>query len=82
METGPESMPVFNDSTITPSQKQAIIRYVTQTRNEGNPGGFSLGRVGPITEGLVAWLAGAAALVFAAMWIAAKKRGGGETSEK
>jgi ubiquinol-cytochrome c reductase cytochrome c subunit len=82
MLTGPESMPVFSDGTITPDQKRAIIRYVTQTRSEGNPGGFSLGRVGPLTEGLIAWLGGAAALVFAAMWIAARKRGGGETSEK
>lgn len=73
MLTGPESMPVFNDNTITPSEKRAIIRYITQTRTEKNPGGFSLGRVGPVTEGLVAWLGGIAALVFAAMWIAAKK---------
>ena len=72
MQTGPESMPVFNDSMITPSQKRALIRYITQTRTEKNPGGFSLGRVGPVTEGLVAFLAGIAALVFAAMWIAAK----------
>jgi ubiquinol-cytochrome c reductase cytochrome c subunit len=75
MQTGPESMPVFNDSTITPSEKRAIIRYVTQTRSEPNPGGFSLGRIGPVTEGLVAWLAGIAALVFAALWIGAKKPG-------
>ena len=74
MLTGPESMPVFNDTTIKPDEKRAIIRYVTQTRKEPNPGGFSLGRVGPVTEGLVIWLGGIAALVFAAMWIAAKKR--------
>ena len=73
MQTGPESMPVFNDNTVTPSQKRAIIRYVRQTSTEKNPGGFSLGRVGPVTEGLVAFFAGIAALVFAAMWIAAKK---------
>jgi ubiquinol-cytochrome c reductase cytochrome c subunit len=82
MQTGPESMPVFSDSTITPSEKRAIIRYVTQTRSEPNPGGFSLGRVGPVTEGLVAFLGGIAALVFAAMWIAAKKRGHEETPEQ
>ena len=82
MQTGPESMPVFNDNTITPSEKRAIIRYITQTRSEPNPGGFSLGRIGPVTEGLVAWLAGIAALVFAALWITIKKRGREETSEK
>jgi ubiquinol-cytochrome c reductase cytochrome c subunit len=74
MLTGPEAMPVFNDSTITPAEKRDIIAYVTQTRSEPNPGGFSLGRVGPVTEGLVAWLGGMGALVFAAMWITAKRR--------
>ncbi len=74
MLTGPEAMPVFNDSTLTPSDKRDIIAYVTQTRAEVNPGGFSLGRVGPTTEGLVAWLGGIGALVLAAMWITAKRR--------
>jgi ubiquinol-cytochrome c reductase cytochrome c subunit len=74
MLTGPEAMPVFNDTTITPSQKRDIVAYVTQARAEPNPGGFSLGRVGPVTEGLVAWLGGIGALVLAAWWIAAKRR--------
>jgi ubiquinol-cytochrome c reductase cytochrome c subunit len=74
MLTGPEAMPVFSDGTITPSEKRDIIAYVTQTRSEANPGGFSLGSIGPVTEGLVAWLGGIVALVFAAMWITAKRR--------
>lgn len=74
MLTGPEAMPVFNDSTLTPSDKRDIIAYVTQSRTEPNPGGFSLGRIGPTTEGLVAWLGGIVALVLAAMWITAKRR--------
>ncbi len=82
MLTGPEAMPVFNDSTLSPSAKRDIIAYVTQTRAEANPGGFSLGRIGPTTEGLVAWLGGIGALVLAAMWITAKRREGrtGETT--
>jgi len=74
MQTGPEAMPVFNDGTITPSQKRDIIAYVTQTRSEPNPGGFSLGRIGPVTEGLVAWIGGIGALILASMWITAKRR--------
>ena len=58
MLTGPEAMPVFNDTTITPQEKRDIIAYVTQTRSEPNPGGFSLGRVGPVTEGLVGLVLG------------------------
>jgi ubiquinol-cytochrome c reductase cytochrome c subunit len=74
MLTGPEAMPVFSNGTLTPQNKRDIIAYVTQTRAEANPGGFSLGRVGPTTEGLVAWLGGIGALVLAAMWITAKRR--------
>jgi ubiquinol-cytochrome c reductase cytochrome c subunit len=76
MLTGPEAMPVFNDSTLTPQNKRDIVAYVDQTRSEANPGGFSLGRVGPTTEGLVAWLGGIFALVLAAIWITAKRREG------
>jgi ubiquinol-cytochrome c reductase cytochrome c subunit len=75
MLTGPEAMPEFGDTTITPAQKRDIIAYVTTVRSEPNPGGFSLGRIGPVTEGLVAFLAGIGALVFAAMWITMKRRG-------
>ena len=72
MQTGPEAMPVFNDTTITPSEKRDIIAYVTETRTQPNPGGFSLGRVGPVTEGLVAFLGLLLFMVLAAMWITAK----------
>jgi ubiquinol-cytochrome c reductase cytochrome c subunit len=67
-------MPVFNDTTITPSEKRDIIAYVTATRAQPNPGGFSLGRIGPVTEGLVAFLGLLFFMVLAAMWITAKHR--------
>jgi ubiquinol-cytochrome c reductase cytochrome c subunit len=74
MLTGPEAMPVFNNTTITPNEKRDIIAYVTDTRVTPNPGGFSLGRVGPVTEGLVAFLGLLFFMVLAAMWITAKHR--------
>jgi ubiquinol-cytochrome c reductase cytochrome c subunit len=72
MLTGPEAMPVFNNTTITPQEKRDIIAYVTRTRSEPNPGGFSLGRVGPVTEGLVAFIGLLLFMVLAALWITAK----------
>ena len=72
MLTGPEAMPVFDDATLTPQNKRDIIAYVTQTRSEANPGGFSLGRIGPVTEGLVAFLGLLFFMVLAALWITAK----------
>jgi ubiquinol-cytochrome c reductase cytochrome c subunit len=73
MLTGPEAMPVFNDLTVTPQEKRAIIAYVTQVRAEPNPGGFSLGRIGPVTEGLVAFLGLLFFMVLSALWITAKQ---------
>jgi ubiquinol-cytochrome c reductase cytochrome c subunit len=75
MLTGPEAMPVFSDTTITPAQKRDIISYVTKLRAEPNPGGFSLGRIGPVTEGIVGFLGGIGVLIFFAMWITMKRRG-------
>jgi len=74
MLTGPEAMPVFGDGTITPAEKKDIIAYITATRAEANPGGFSLGRTGTVTEGLLGWVGGLGFLVLIAMWLTAKRR--------
>jgi ubiquinol-cytochrome c reductase cytochrome c subunit len=74
MLTGPEAMPVFSDGTVTPAEKKDIIAYITDTRAEANPGGFSLGRTGTVTEGLLAWLGGLGFLVLVALWLTAKRR--------
>jgi ubiquinol-cytochrome c reductase cytochrome c subunit len=72
MITGPESMPVFGDQQITPAQKLAIIDYIRTIKTEPNPGGAGLGRVGPVSETLVAWLVGIGGLVVVTMWIGSK----------
>jgi ubiquinol-cytochrome c reductase cytochrome c subunit len=74
MLTGPEAMPVFGDGAVTPSEKRDIIAYITQTNAQTNPGGLSLGRVGPVTEGLATFIGGIGLLVIAAVWIAGKRR--------
>jgi ubiquinol-cytochrome c reductase cytochrome c subunit len=74
MLTGPEAMPVFADGAVTPAEKKDIIAYIIDTRTEANPGGFSLGRTGTVTEGLLAWLGGLGFLVLIAMWLTAKRR--------
>jgi ubiquinol-cytochrome c reductase cytochrome c subunit len=74
MLTGPEAMPVFSDGALPPEAKRDIIAYITETRVEPNPGGFSLGRTGPVTEGLVIFLGGLGFLVLISMWITARRR--------
>lgn len=73
MLTGPQNMPVFGDNQLTPQQKQDIIAYVQKTLKEDrDPGGFNLGRLGPSSEGLAVFLFGMVALVFTSLWIAGK----------
>lgn len=73
MLTGPQNMPVFGDNQLTPEQKKEIISYVQESlKQDRDPGGWGLGRFGPVTEGVAIFLVGIVALVFAALWIAGK----------
>jgi len=72
MLTGPQAMPVFANSTVPVEEKQAIIRYITSIRSSPNPGGMSLGRLGPVSEGLFLWIVGLGAVTAIAVWIGAK----------
>src|SRR3954454_12405839 len=71
MLTGPQQMPVFSDQVLTPEDKLQIISYLK--KNEATPayGGFTLGSLGPVSEGMFAWLIGIGVLVGFAVWIAA-----------
>jgi len=71
MLTGPQSMPVFNDANITPEEKRDIIAFIDQ-QGGASPGGLDLGALGPVSEGLWAWVVGMGLLIGAAVWIGAK----------
>ena len=72
MLTGPQNMPVFGDNELTPQEKRDIIAYVQQLKSEPDPGGFGLGRYGPVPETLVIFLVCMVSLVIATLWIAGK----------
>lgn len=74
MLTGPQSMPVFSDAQLSTKDKQAIISYVRTMQESPNPGGLSLGRFGPVSEGVFMATALFAALIGAAVWIGIKAR--------
>jgi ubiquinol-cytochrome c reductase cytochrome c subunit len=74
MVTGPQSMPVFSDKTITPQEKMSIIKWIKAAEKEPNLGGASLGRVGPVTEGLLGWVLGLGLLIGVAVWLAMKAK--------
>ena len=72
MLTGPQQMPVFSDGVMRPEDKRAIIAYLNTLHEEASPGGFELGGLGPVSEGLWGWIVGIGGLVAFAVWIAAK----------
>jgi ubiquinol-cytochrome c reductase cytochrome c subunit len=74
MITGPQSMPVFSDKTLTPKEKLSIIKWIKSAEKEPQLGGVALGRVGPVTEGLLVWTLGLGLLIGIAVWLAAKAK--------
>jgi ubiquinol-cytochrome c reductase cytochrome c subunit len=72
MVTGPQSMPVFNDANVTPENKRDIIAFLDTLDQQENPGGMTLGSLGPVTEGLFAWVFGLGILVGCAVWLGSK----------
>jgi len=73
MLTGPQNMPKFSDRQLTPEEKKDIIAYIKSvTDGNNNPGGAALGGLGPVSEGLIAFIVGIAALIGVTLWIGAK----------
>jgi len=72
MLTGPENMPVFGDNQLTPEEKRSIINYVQTIKQQADPGGAGIGRIGPVGEGLVIWVVGIGALLFGIFWMGSK----------
>ena len=60
---GPYVMPRFSTKAISNEQLNSIVRYVDYTKHPDNSGGWALGDVGPVPEGLVAWFIAGAALI-------------------
>ena len=74
MIVGPQSMPVFSDKIITPQEKLSIIKFLKAAEVEPALGGTALGRVGPVTEGLLIWTLGIGLLIGIAVWLTTKAR--------
>jgi ubiquinol-cytochrome c reductase cytochrome c subunit len=66
---GPYVMPRFSTRALTPSQVNSIVRYVQYAKHPDDRGGWSLGHLGPVPEGLVTWFIAAAVLVLTCMTI-------------
>ncbi len=80
MLSGPQSMPTFSNGNLTPEEKRDVIAYLQSIDDNPDYGGFGMGGLGPVAEGMYAWIAGIGVLIGFAVWIAA--HGARSTKEK
>ncbi|THJ75292.1 c-type cytochrome [Candidatus Frankia alpina] len=74
MRTGPESMPVFGDRQLSDEDAVAVTAFIKHMNETTSPGGFSLGKYGPVPEGLLAMLVGIGGLLAVCLWIGARQK--------
>ena len=72
MLSGPSQMPVFPPAQYTAQDYDSLAAYIVNLHGEANPGGAGLGRIGPVTEGLLIWVVGIGALLGMTLWIGAR----------
>ena len=71
VHVGPYVMPTFDH--LSQSEIDDLARYVEYTHDPEDRGGWGLGHIGPIPEGMVAWLLAGAALLLAIRLIGERK---------
>jgi ubiquinol-cytochrome c reductase cytochrome c subunit len=60
---GPGMMPRFPSDELTDRDLDVLVAYVTSLHSATfNPGGWEIGRIGPVAEGFVAWVLGLGSL--------------------
>jgi ubiquinol-cytochrome c reductase cytochrome c subunit len=60
---GPYVMPRFSARALPNHDLDSLIAYVEYAKHPDDPGGLALGHLGPVPEGLVAWLVAGSVLV-------------------
>jgi ubiquinol-cytochrome c reductase cytochrome c subunit len=74
---GPYVMPKFSTKAISDKQLNSIIRYVEYANHPDNRGGWALGNIGPIPEGLVSWFFAGSVLLGVCLVIGKRLHGQG-----
>ncbi len=71
---GPYLMPTFPRSQINDRQLNSIIAYIETTKHPTDRGGLGIGHIGPVPEGIVAWLLAGIVLVGVCVLIGERAR--------
>jgi ubiquinol-cytochrome c reductase cytochrome c subunit len=75
VRVGPYVMPRFSEAQLSDEEIDSLARYVQLTKEPDDAGGWGIGHIGPVPEGLIAWLAAIAAILLVARLIG--ERGAG-----
>jgi ubiquinol-cytochrome c reductase cytochrome c subunit len=71
---GPYVMPRFTQHDLSNRQLDSIVRYVEFAKNPSRPGGWGLGFLGPVPEGLVTWFLAIPALIILCLLLGRRLR--------
>jgi ubiquinol-cytochrome c reductase cytochrome c subunit len=74
VRVGPYLMPKFSPQQVDPATLDAIARYVQSIRHPENRGGWGIGNLGPIPEGMVTWFLAMGVLLAVARVIVERAR--------
>jgi ubiquinol-cytochrome c reductase cytochrome c subunit len=70
---GPGAMPRFGEGSLSDEQLDDVVRYVRYLDTDlPHPGGFQLTGIGPVVEGLIAFVVGLGAMLLFARWIGSR----------
>lgn len=71
---GPGAMPAFDARQVSDKDLSSIAAYLAYLRTKAAPGGETVGGVGPVAEGYVAWLIYLAGLLVVTRWIERRRQ--------
>jgi len=74
VRVGPYLMPRFSEGEISDQTLNSLARYIIYTRHPADRGGWGIGHIGPIPEGMVAWLLALSSLLIIARLIGERIR--------
>jgi ubiquinol-cytochrome c reductase cytochrome c subunit len=71
---GPYLMPKFSEKDISNDELNSLVRYAMWTKRPDDAGGWGIGNIGPVPEGMVTWLLAAIALIVVCVIIGKRVR--------
>jgi ubiquinol-cytochrome c reductase cytochrome c subunit len=69
IRTGPGTMPAFGEAALSEEELNDMVAYVDYLGHPDDRGGQPLWHLGPLIEGLAAWVLGLGILILLGLWI-------------